>query len=95
MSPYEQVRGQKNRKEILPLGEQVLAPRPRASVNQLLQPWTQASGRKSSWRHEEQSSTPYPRTSKMGASSDDCHALHTVVPTWESSRPPSFAETSI
>ena len=38
MTPYEN-RGQKCRKEILPLGEQVLARRPGANVNQLVQPW--------------------------------------------------------
>ena len=39
MTPYEKIRGQKYRKEILPLVEQVLARRPGANVNQLLQPW--------------------------------------------------------
>ena len=39
MTPYEKIRGQKYRKEILTLGEQVLARRPGANVNQLLQPW--------------------------------------------------------
>ena len=39
MTPYEKIRGQKCRKEILPLGGQVLARRPGANVNQLLQPW--------------------------------------------------------
>ena len=39
MTPYEKIRGQKYRTEILPLGEQVLARRPGANVNQLLQPW--------------------------------------------------------
>ena len=39
MTPYEKIRGQKYRKEILPLGEQLLARRPGASVNRLLQPW--------------------------------------------------------
>ena len=39
MAPYEKIRGQKYRKEIQPLGEQVLARRPRANVNQHLQPW--------------------------------------------------------
>ena len=39
MTPYEKIRGQKHRQEILPLGEQVLARRPGANVNQLLQPW--------------------------------------------------------
>ena len=38
MTSYEKIRGQKYRKEILPLGEQVLARRPGANVNQLLQP---------------------------------------------------------
>ena len=33
------MRGQKYRNEIVPLGEQVLARRPGANVNQLLQPW--------------------------------------------------------
>ena len=35
MTPYEKIRGQKYREEILPLGEQVLARRPGANVNQL------------------------------------------------------------
>ena len=39
MTPYEKIRGQKYRQEILPLGEQVLARRPGANVNQLVQPW--------------------------------------------------------
>ena len=39
MTPYEKIRGQKYRKELLPLGEQVLARRPGANVNQLMQPW--------------------------------------------------------
>ena len=39
MTPYEKIRGQKYRKEILPLGEQVLARRRGANVNQLVQPW--------------------------------------------------------
>ena len=39
MTPYEKIRGQKYRKEILSLGEQVLARRAGANVNQLLQPW--------------------------------------------------------
>ena len=39
MTPYEKIRAQKYRKEILPLGEQILARRPGANVNQLLQPW--------------------------------------------------------
>ena len=39
MTPYEKIRGQKYRQEILPLGEQVLSRRPGANVNQLLQPW--------------------------------------------------------
>ena len=38
MTPYDTIRGQKCRKEILPLGEQVLARRLGANVNQLLQP---------------------------------------------------------
>ena len=38
MTPYEKISGQKYRKEILPLGEQVLTRRPAANVNQLLQP---------------------------------------------------------
>ena len=42
MTPYEKIRGQKHRKEILPLGQEVLARRPGANVNQLLQ--QQASG---------------------------------------------------
>ena len=39
MTAYEKIRGQKHRKEILPLGEQVLARRPGANVHQLPQPW--------------------------------------------------------
>ena len=39
MTPYDKIRGQKYRKEILPLGEQVLARHPGANVNQLMQPW--------------------------------------------------------
>ena len=39
MAPYEKIRGQKYRKEILPLGEQVLARRPGANANQARQPW--------------------------------------------------------
>ena len=39
MTPYEKSRGQKYRKEILPLGERVVVRRPRANVNRLLQPW--------------------------------------------------------
>ena len=39
MTPYEKIRGQKDKKEILPLGEQALARLPGANVNQLLQPW--------------------------------------------------------
>ena len=39
MTPYEKIRGQKYRKELLPLGERVLARRPGANVNQLMQPW--------------------------------------------------------
>ena len=39
MTPDEKICGQKYRKELLPLGEQVLACRPGAYVNQLLQPW--------------------------------------------------------
>ena len=39
MTPYETIRGQKYRKEILPLGEQILARRPGANVNQLLPLW--------------------------------------------------------
>ena len=39
MAPCEKIRGKKYRKEILPLGLQVLARRPGANVNQLLQPW--------------------------------------------------------
>ena len=38
MTPYGKIRGQKYRKEILPLGEQVLARRPGANVNQLERP---------------------------------------------------------
>ena len=44
---------------------------------------------------KKQSSTPSSRISKVGASSIECHALHTVVPTSESSRPLSSTETNI
>ena len=45
MTPHEKIHGQKYRKEILPLGEQVLARRPGASDNQLLHSWvTDLSG---------------------------------------------------
>ena len=39
MTPYEKIRGHKYKKEILSLGEQVLARGPGAIVNQLLQSW--------------------------------------------------------
>ena len=39
MTPYEKIRGQKYRKEILPMGEQVFARCSGANVNQLMQPW--------------------------------------------------------
>ena len=39
MTPYEKIRGQKHRKEIVPLGEQVLARGPGANASQLLEPW--------------------------------------------------------
>ena len=39
MTPFEKICGQKYRKEILPLVGQVLARRPGANVNQLMQPW--------------------------------------------------------
>ena len=39
MTPCEKSREQKDRKKILPLGEQVLARRPGANFNQLMQPW--------------------------------------------------------
>ena len=42
MTPHEKIRGQEYRREILPLGEQVLARRPGANVNQLMQPWVTA-----------------------------------------------------
>ena len=38
MTSYQKIRGQKIKKEILPLGEQARARRPGANVNQLLQP---------------------------------------------------------
>ena len=44
VDPYEKIRGQKYRKEILPLGEQVLARCPGANVNQLLQSWVTGLG---------------------------------------------------
>ena len=39
MTPHEKLRGQKYRREILSLDEQVLSRRPGANVNQLLQLW--------------------------------------------------------
>ena len=39
MTSCEKIRGVKYQKEISPVGEQVLSRRPRANVNQLLQPW--------------------------------------------------------
>ena len=39
MTPYEKIRRQRYKKDVLPLGEQVLARRLGANVNQLLQPW--------------------------------------------------------
>ena len=99
MTPYEKTRGQTYRKEILPLGEQVLARRPGASVNQLLQPW--ATG---FWLGRDTLSDEHVTGRAAGvmrsralrrACSNERNALHTVVPTSESSRPPSFAETSI
>ena len=39
MTPYENIRGPKYNKEILPLGEQVLARSPGANASRLLQPW--------------------------------------------------------
>ena len=38
-TPYEKIRGQKNRKEFLPLEEQILARSPGANVKQLIEPW--------------------------------------------------------
>ena len=108
MTPDEKIRGQKFRKELLPLGEQVLARRPGAYVNQLLQPWVTGlwlgrdtlsdehlTGTAAGVMRSRASSTPSPRTSKVGASTVERNALHTVVTTSESSRPPSLAETSI
>ena len=51
--------------------------------------------RHSSWSHEKQSNTPSSRTSKRGADSIECHALHTVVSIFESSWPPSSTETNV
>ena len=39
MTPYEKFRGQKYRKDILPVGEQVFAHRPGVNVNHFLHPW--------------------------------------------------------
>ena len=90
MTPFEKTRGQKYRKEILPLGEQVLARRPGASVNRLLQPWVTGLWLGRGTLSDEhligtaagvmRSSTPSPRTSKMGASSVESNALHTWSP---------------
>ena len=107
MAPYEKIRGQKYRKEILPLGEQVLTRRPGANVNQLMQPWVTGL-----WLGRDTLSDEHlmgtaagvmrsravrrlQKTNKMGACSIECHALHNVVPTSESSRPPSSTETNV
>ena len=104
LTPLRSVR---HRKEILPLREQVLARRPGVNANQLMQPWVTGLwlGRDAlsdehligtaAGSHEKQSSTPSSRTSKVGAGSVECHALHTVVSTSESSRPTSLAETNV
>ena len=92
MTPYEKIRGQEYRKEILPLGERVLARRPRANVNQLMQPWVtrlwlgrdtlsdeHLIGTAAGVMRSRTGRSPS-RTSKMGADSVECHALHTVSP---------------
>ena len=107
MTPYEKIRGRKYRKEILPLGEQVLARRPGANVNQLLQPWVTGLwlGRDTlSGEHRMGTGAGVMRSravrrlqepARWVPAAVECSALHTVVPTSESSGPPSFAQTSI
>ena len=76
MTPYEKIRGQKSRKEILPLGDQVLARRPGANVNQLLQPWVTGL-----WLgHDTLSDEHLIGTAAGVMRSDECNSLHTVVP---------------
>ena len=94
-------------KEILSLGEQALARRPGANVNQLLQPWVTGLwlGRDTlSDEHligtaagimRNRAGRRLQEPAEMGASSVESNALHTVVTTSESSAPSSFAETSI
>ena len=91
MTPYEKIRGQKYRKEILPLGEPNLARGPGANVNKVLQPWVTGLwlGRDTlsdehlvgtaGGVHEQSGGPPSPRTSAMGARSVDIKALRTVV----------------
>ena len=91
MTPYEKIRGQKYRKEILRLGEQNLAGSQGANVNKVLQPWVTFLwlGRDTlsdehlvgtaAGVHEKSGSSPSPRTSAMGARSVDIKALRTVV----------------
>ena len=77
MTPYEKIHGQKYRKEILPLREQVLARRLGANVNQLMQPWVTGLWLGRDTLSDEHligtaagvmsSSKPSSRTSKMGA----------------------------
>ena len=105
MTPYEKIRGQKHRKEMMPLGEQVLARRLGArsislfSHGSLVIGWDVTHSMMSityrSWSRGKSGFPPSPKTSKMGASSVERNALHTVVATSDSSGPPSFAETSI
>ena len=107
MTPYEKIRGLEYRKEILPLGEQVLARRPRANVNQLLQPSVTGL-----WLGRDTLSDEHLMGTAAGVmksravrrlqeparwvpGSVERNDLHTVVTTFESSRPPSFAETSM
>ena len=107
MTPYEKSRGQKYRKEILPLGEQVVVRRPRAKVNQLLQSWVTGL-----WLGRDTLSDEHVRGTAAGVMRSlavrrlqeparwvpaalRSNALHPVVTTSESSGPPSLAETCI
>ena len=107
MTPYEKNRRQKNRKEILPLGEQVLARRPGANVNQLLQPWVTGLwlGRDTlSDEHLIGTAAGVMRSRAVHRLQEPARwvpaALNAMLftpwpPHFESSRPSSFAETSI
>ena len=87
------------------IGEQILARRPGANVNQLVQPWLTGL-----WLGRDTLSAEHLigtaagvlwsravvfKNQQDGCRSIECHALHTVVPTSESSRLPSSTETNV